>query len=124
MQMHDLTRFNFTVHKDPEINRMIAGQLREITEELQALLGDRLIAVLIAGGFGRGEGGIVRDDRGIRPVNDYDLYVVVKRLKQTRRVFGQRIEVQLRRSARIGINRLSGPQSRCQLCATEPYHPL
>ena len=36
--------------------------------------------------------GIVRDDRGIRPVNDYDLYVVVKGLKQTRRVFGQRIE--------------------------------
>lgn len=117
MQMHDLTRFNFTVHKDPEINRMIAGQLREIAEELQALLGDRLIAVLIAGGFGRGEGGIVRDDRGIRPVNDYDLYVVVKRLKQTRRVFGQRIEALAQAcSARFGIKQIDmGLVSRWQL---------
>lgn len=92
MRMHDLTGFNFTVHSDPEINRVIAGQLRRVAEEMLDLLGDRLFSVLIAGGFGRGEGGVVRDVQGIRPINDYDFYLVVKDVKKVRRQFGNQIE--------------------------------
>jgi hypothetical protein len=117
MQMHDLSSFNFTVHCDSEINRVVAGQLREVAEALVDLLGDRLIAVLIAGGFGRGEGGIIRDEKGIRPVNDYDLYLVVKSLKKTRCEFGGQIEAIAQAcSARFGIKQIDmGLVSRWQL---------
>ncbi|MDF7825424.1 hypothetical protein P4B35_15465 [Pontiellaceae bacterium B12227] len=117
MRMHDLAGFDFTVHRDPEVNRVIARQLREVAEELVALLGDRLIAVLVAGGFGRGEGGIVRDEKGIRPINDYDLYLVVKPLKETRRKFGGKIEqIAQQCSTRFGIKQIDmGLVSRWQL---------
>jgi hypothetical protein len=117
MRMHDLSGFHFTVHQDPAIDRVIAGQLREVAGELVELLGKRLIAVLVAGGFGRGEGGIVRDEKGVRPINDYDLYLVVKNLKQTRREFGGRIEsIAQACSARFGIKQIDmGLVSRWQL---------
>ncbi|MFA5688377.1 MAG: hypothetical protein WC959_04425 [Kiritimatiellales bacterium] len=117
MKMHDLTGFNFTVHADPEVNRIIAGQLRAVAEDLAALLGDRLIAVLAAGGFGRGEGGVVKDEKGIRPVNDYDLYLVVKKVKATQRDYGDRIEAVAQScAARFGIKQIDmGLVSRWQL---------
>lgn len=117
MRMHDLSRFHFTVHNDLQIDAVISGQLREIAEELLALLGGRLTAVLVAGGFGRGEGGIVRNGDSIRPINDYDLYLVVKNLRKTRREFGERIEgIAQRLSLQFGIKQIDmGLVSRWQL---------
>ncbi len=68
----------YTVHNDPHINAFIQGQLDTIVREIHDLLGPHLDAVLLCGGFGRGEGGVDLSSGNIRVVNDYDLTILLK----------------------------------------------
>ncbi len=68
----------YTVHNDQHINAFIQGQLDTIVREIHDLLGPRLDAVLLCGGFGRGEGGMDLSSGNIRVVNDYDLTILLK----------------------------------------------
>jgi hypothetical protein len=65
-------------HASPEFNKRLDAALRAIVEDLKAVLGRNLLAVVLGGGYGRGEGGVVR--RGDRecPYNDVDLCLVVR----------------------------------------------
>ncbi len=70
----------YTLTSDPEVERMIAGHMHHICQEIVSRLGDRISCIALTGGFGRGEGGAAPDAHGrLYPVNDYDILVVCRR---------------------------------------------
>jgi hypothetical protein len=68
-------RRSFTVHADPAIDAVVERHLGLIRDTLLAA-DDRIQALVLVGGFGRGEGTVIRDGGGFRPYNDYDLVVI------------------------------------------------
>jgi|GEM_PF-1149838 len=69
----------FTVRDDPAVNHFIKGHLDIITRELQDLIGKDLVAIILTGGFGRGEGSVsIRPDGHMHVVNDYDIDIVYR----------------------------------------------
>lgn len=69
----------YTQHADPAVDAFIQGQLDVITGELVRMMNGDLESVVLSGGFGRGEGSIRIDTKGIiRVVNDYDIDVVYR----------------------------------------------
>jgi len=72
---------NYTVNANEQlhakINAKVQADLEIITARVAELLGDRLYALLLCGGFGRGEGSVVVDGKGVHIVNDYDFTVVL-----------------------------------------------
>ena len=66
----------YTSHADQNADKAIDRQLQHIVDSIRARIGP-FDAVILTGSFGRGEGGVVRDESGqFHPVNDYDLLVV------------------------------------------------
>lgn len=66
----------YTAHCDPEIEKTIDRHMHIISKEIRAHVTD-VESIVLAGGFGRGEGSVVRlPEGGYLPVNDYDMYVV------------------------------------------------
>jgi len=68
---------NYTVIKDDRINEKIQADIDYISDRVAGLLGDSLHALLLCGGFGRGEGSVVIDKGRVHIVNDYDFTVVL-----------------------------------------------
>jgi hypothetical protein len=66
----------FTQSDAPEAHALVRGHLRTITQAVTEALPARPRALVLTGSFGRGEGGVIRDDSGFRAVNDYDVLVV------------------------------------------------
>ena len=54
----------FTVNPDPAIDDFVTEQLQEVTAAVKDTMGDQLTAILLAGGFGRGEGSVAVDEGG------------------------------------------------------------
>lgn len=77
---------------------------------LQGLCGviprDNLQAVLLGGGYGRGEGGVLRTPHGERPYNDLEFYVFTRgnRLIAERRFSRCLHDLALRLTARTGVD--------------------
>ena len=84
----------------PPFDRWMAGELSQLTEETLDRLGSRLVALLLGGGYGRGEGGVLEVDGKQRPYNDLDLFVVVT---DPRGVTSDLAHVAHRAEARLGI---------------------
>ncbi len=59
-------------------NRMHEVSLR-IGADVERALDDNFVALVLGGGYGRGEGGVVRIDGVEKPYNDLDFTLVVKR---------------------------------------------
>ncbi len=74
-ELRAAARRGLTVHADPRIDAAVAAGLAQCVARLVAALPVR--AVILGGGFGRGEGSVLDDADGIRPLNDYDLFLVV-----------------------------------------------
>lgn len=69
----------YTVWDNPRIDQFVEAHLGEIVSEVAALMNDRLHAIILGGGFGRGEGSIlIQPDGSLHVVNDYDLEVVYR----------------------------------------------
>lgn len=69
----------FTRCSDPAAEQVVSDHLAAITAAVRQRVGE-VEAIVLTGGFGRGEGGMHRDAAGQwRPVNDYDLLVVDRR---------------------------------------------
>lgn len=69
----------YTLRSDPAADDAVRSHLAMITEAVHRRVGP-VEAIVLTGGFGRGEGGMHRDADGTwRPVNDYDLLVVDSR---------------------------------------------
>lgn len=65
----------YTVRDDKNIDEVIAKDLALIVNRIREALPVR--AILLGGGFGRGEGSVLITRDGIRPVNDYDIFIAV-----------------------------------------------
>ncbi|MDE0839647.1 MAG: nucleotidyltransferase domain-containing protein [Kiritimatiellae bacterium] len=68
---------HYTVHQDPSIDAVIDQHMQTIRTRLLSRFGWRIHAIILVGGFGRGEGSIRQQDESIAPLNDYDLAIIV-----------------------------------------------
>ncbi len=72
---------NYTIAGNGRMNKRINDKVQAdmdyISGRVADLLGDRLHAILLCGGFGRGEGSVVVDEDRIHIVNDYDFTIVL-----------------------------------------------
>ena len=74
----DLPR-RFTLDGDEALERHLARACALIVSGVRGLIAPRkLEAVLHGGGYGRGEGGVLRGDAGDRPYNDMEFYVAIR----------------------------------------------
>jgi len=63
----------------PDGNVVVKNHMDKIGEFIRAQLGADLVALILTGSFGRGEGSVFqRKDGAIEPLNDYDFLLVVK----------------------------------------------
>ncbi|MCC6487206.1 MAG: hypothetical protein IT364_06870 [Candidatus Hydrogenedentes bacterium] len=68
----------YTQHGSPAFEIWLKAQLAALTRDIVEALRDNLVAVVLGGGYGRGEGGVVVVDGQERPYNDLDLILVVR----------------------------------------------
>jgi len=68
----------FTLDGSDELERHLDGTCRLILAEVQAVIPRRkFLALVLGGGYGRGEGGVLHTAHGDRPYNDLEFYVFV-----------------------------------------------
>ncbi len=68
-----------TAWNDPAVDARIERMLDRIVQAVRAQMGGDLDALILSGGFGRGEGGVLRrDDGGFHVVNDFDVDVIYR----------------------------------------------
>lgn len=65
----------FTESEETRADEFVADQVATITERIRAEL-PGVVAVILVGSFGRGEGGVEMTSDGLRAVNDYDVAVI------------------------------------------------
>jgi len=71
---------SYTKYEEQWIDLEIQCQLDIIIEIIKENISpNNLRSILISGGFGRGEGSIIVEDNQIRPLKDYDIFVIVKK---------------------------------------------
>jgi hypothetical protein len=67
----------FVFNADPWVNKQIEAHMNDISTEVLRTFRGNVTAIILAGGFGRGEGSIAISSNGVvTPLKDYDLYVV------------------------------------------------
>lgn len=70
-----MKRYNRDSEKwvEKELDNMIGIVIDEITTKI-----DDVVSIILAGGFGRGEGSIIIEGKTVYPLNDFDIYVVTQ----------------------------------------------
>ena len=69
----------FTIDGDPSLERHLDQVCNRVTDEVRACIpGRSLEGLLLGGGYGRGEGGVLKTASGDRPYNDLEFYVFVR----------------------------------------------
>ena len=72
-------RRRYTLDGDDALERHLERACARIVSGVRGLIPARkLQAVLLGGGYGRGEGGVLRGAAGDRPYNDLELYVAIR----------------------------------------------
>lgn len=72
-------RRRFTLDGDDALERHLERTCARIVSGVRGLIPpQKLQAVVLGGGYGRGEGGVLRGEAGDRPYNDLELYVAIK----------------------------------------------
>lgn len=86
---------SFTLDGSPELEHHLARSCRKIAAGTRGLIpASRLEAVLLGGGYGRGEGGVLNSPTGDRPYNDLEFYVCVRGNRHVNeRRFGRALHV-------------------------------
>jgi hypothetical protein len=70
----------YTIYNNSDIDNQIDKYLKRIKDEILLLINPiEIKAIILAGGFGRGEGGIWYNNGIVKPVNDFDIIVFPKR---------------------------------------------
>ncbi|MCP4614544.1 MAG: hypothetical protein GY845_38175 [Planctomycetes bacterium] len=90
--------FSYTLHTDPEIQQQIERDLEQITFLIREITKGPLCGIILYGAFGRGEGRVVKSDKGITYINDLDLLLVFDD--------GFDLSPKEARSIRVDLNRL------------------
>lgn len=92
----------YTLCGDAGAEARIALDLSTIADAVEARLGPRLRALLLVGGYARGEGSVVARRGELGPFNDYDLVAVVR--GRARPLRGVLAEVGHALTPRIGVD--------------------
>jgi hypothetical protein len=70
---------HFTVDGSRALEEHLARTCEKVREGVLGLIpADRLEALILGGGYGRGEGGVLKTEDGERPYNDLEFYVLIK----------------------------------------------
>lgn len=70
-----MTEFPYSKLPSADLDALLDAALQWMGAEIDSLKLPKLAAVVLGGGYGRGEGGICRTPQGDRPYNDLDLFV-------------------------------------------------
>lgn len=69
----------FTLDGSDELERHLDETCRQVLDGVRRIVPERkLEALLLGGGYGRGEGGVLRTEAGGRPYNDLEFYVFLR----------------------------------------------
>src|SRR5690242_3177119 len=69
----------FTLDGDDDLERHLARVCKTVLSSVQKLIPPhKLEALLLGGGYGRGEGGVLKTAAGDRPYNDLEFYVFIR----------------------------------------------
>jgi len=71
--------FTFAIDGSPEFNARMHETLLRLSDDVERAMGDNLLALILGGGYGRGEGGVIRLDGVEMPYNDLDFTLLVNR---------------------------------------------
>ena len=76
----------YTLTGSKDFDNLIDEQLKLVTEEILKLIPEQdIAAILLGGGYGRGEGGVLIEDNKEYLYNDYDLFVILKNISYFRK---------------------------------------
>src|SRR4051794_37699748 len=68
----------FTMDGDDALEKHLTRGCEQVLSGVRGLIpAHKLEAVLLGGGYGRGEGGVLRTSEGDRPYNDLEFYVAI-----------------------------------------------
>src|ERR1051325_3043262 len=69
----------FTIDGSAELENHLAGICQKVLAGIRSVVpGNKLEAMLLGGGYGRGRGGVLKTTAGDRPYNDLDFYVFMR----------------------------------------------
>src|SRR5713226_9298010 len=71
--------FSYAGHASADFNARMQTWLTALSADVRQALGENLIALVLGGGYGRGEGGVLLASGEERPYNDLDLILIVRR---------------------------------------------
>jgi hypothetical protein len=74
------TEARFTLDGSRELERHLAAVCDSVLAGIRRIIsGDKLQGIALGGGYGRGEGGVLKTPSGDQPYNDLEFYVFVRR---------------------------------------------
>ena len=71
--------FPYAGHASAAFNTRMQTWLTALSGDVRQALGENLTALVLGGGYGRGEGGVLLVSGEERPYNDLDLILIVRR---------------------------------------------
>lgn len=97
----------FTIDGSDSLEEFLSDHCALIAQEVSNLVPSNMLqALILGGGYGRGEGGVLRTPEGDRPYNDLEFFLLVRgvpRVNEKR--FGKRIhDLERKMSLKIGID--------------------
>ncbi len=72
----------FAPEASDAFNLELGKHLHQLGVDVAEALGPNLEALILGGGYGRGEGGVVQSETRERPYNDLDLFLVLRRKRR------------------------------------------
>ncbi len=67
----------YTINDDPAADQAVKYVLDLVAEGILDLMGNHVQAIVLTGGYGRGEGGVYENEEGYQLVNDLDIIIFV-----------------------------------------------
>jgi hypothetical protein len=107
--------FAFAPEGSAEFQKDFGAAMAQLGEATKAALGSNLVALVLGGGYGRGEGGVVHTDRGDHAFNDVDLFLFVndpsrvdmERLHSIEHEFSERVRAEVEFGPATAVDSLS-----------------
>jgi hypothetical protein len=88
----------YTILDEPDADQAVQDVLDLVVKEILSLMGKHLQAIVLMGGYGRGEGGVYKKNGRYRLINDLDLAVFVRgNVKKIKKVYN----IKLKETAKI-----------------------
>jgi hypothetical protein len=117
----------FTIDGSEALERRIASDMEAVRQAVRAAVGaEELAALVLGGGYGRGEGGVYTVDGEERVYNDYDFFVIVPFTSRKRRnaLSAKLLEVKAAIEPRFGIHVDFSPPMPLSTLGALPYEVM